>query len=163
MRYLPFAVLAVAMIYTLVDCVRADGGHVRALPKTAWFVVILVLPVIGIVLWFLFGRPQSVAATSAPAPRPLSPDDDPRFLSDLAEQRRRERVAERRREAERAARDARQSLDRPAEGGSPTESGPTASRPDEIPPTEPRRGEQPDRNGRNPAQGSAGPEDAPGT
>ncbi|MEH0108523.1 PLD nuclease N-terminal domain-containing protein [Tersicoccus sp. MR15.9] len=144
MRYLPFAVLAIAMIYTLVDCVRSDGGHVRAMPKAAWFLVILILPVVGIVLWFLFGRPQTVTA-SAPISRPLAPDDDPRFLSDLAERRRRERAAQQ--AAERAAqqRAAQQSAAEPTQT-------PDADRPvdDTV------RDQHPDRNGRNPAQGSAG-------
>ncbi|GGC81202.1 hypothetical protein GCM10011512_04950 [Tersicoccus solisilvae] len=135
MRYLPFAVLAVAMIYTLVDCVRSDGARVRALPKAAWFAVILLLPVLGIVLWFLLGRPQAVAA-SRPAARPLAPDDDPRFLSDLAERRRRERAAERAAERDRSG-------EAPRAG------------------TEHTRDEQSGRNGRNPAQGATGTDDAP--
>lgn len=96
MRYLPFAVVAIAMIYTLVDCVRSDPAQVRALPRGLWFLVILLLPVLGIVLWFLFGRPQAARPATAPAARPTAPDDDPRFLHDLDERRWRERAAERR-------------------------------------------------------------------
>ncbi|OMH34455.1 PLD nuclease N-terminal domain-containing protein [Tersicoccus sp. Bi-70] len=143
MRYLPFALLAIAMIYTLVDCVRSDGNHVRAMPKGIWFLVILVLPVIGIVLWFLFGRPQAVPASAAPIARPLAPDDDPRFLSDLAERRRRERAAQ-------------QAADRAAERAAAQRAAETPKPEGERPAADPHRDQRPDRNGHNPAQGSAG-------
>ncbi|OMH26984.1 hypothetical protein BKD30_04375 [Tersicoccus phoenicis] len=138
MRYLPFAVLAVATIYTLVDCVRSDRAQIRALPRVVWFVLILVVPVFGVVLWFLFGRPQAIPE-AAPAVRPLAPDDDPRFLSDLAERQRRERAA--RRATERAAEQKRADEAAAEQKRAAGES---------------RQDQHPDRNGRNPAQGSAG-------
>lgn len=73
---------AVFYIFSVVDCAMADRARVRALPKQAWVVVIVLFPVIGGVLWLLIGRgsrPQPAPAGS----RTLAPDDDPEFLARL--------------------------------------------------------------------------------
>jgi hypothetical protein len=60
-------------VYSIVDCALTERFRVRGMPKALWVVVLLVLPVVGGVLWFLIGR--------GPARRRfLGPDDDPRFL-----------------------------------------------------------------------------------
>ncbi|MDN4610535.1 PLD nuclease N-terminal domain-containing protein [Arthrobacter burdickii] len=111
------AILGVAVvIYALIDCVMSRKHEVRSISKTAWFVTILVLPLIGAGMWFLFGRPRSEGPSGPrrPAPRtPTAPDDDPAFLQNLEAQRRqRAREQERRlrekeqREREAKARDA---------------------------------------------------------
>jgi hypothetical protein len=96
------AILGVAVvIYALIDCVMSRKHEVRSISKTAWFVTILVLPLIGAGMWFLFGRPrkQGPAGPRRPAPRkPTAPDDDPAFLQNLETQRwQRAREEERRR------------------------------------------------------------------
>ncbi|OUM42037.1 PLD nuclease N-terminal domain-containing protein [Arthrobacter sedimenti] len=107
------AILGVAVvIYALIDCVMSRKHEVRSISKTAWFVTILVLPLIGAGMWFLFGRPRSEGPSGPrrPAPRtPTAPDDDPAFLQNLEAQRRqRAREQERRlREKEQREREAK--------------------------------------------------------
>jgi len=83
-RFIIFASLvAVAVtIYTLIDCARTERHQVRSLPKSAWIVVILLLPLVGAGLWYLLGRPVAGQA-SGPAPRSNAPDDDEDFLRQL--------------------------------------------------------------------------------
>ena len=65
--------VVVFTIYAFVDCALTERARVRGLPKPLWLVVVVVLPLIGGVLWFLIGR--------GPAQRRfLPPDDDPTFL-----------------------------------------------------------------------------------
>lgn len=86
------AILGVAVIiYALIDCVMSRKHDVRSISKTAWFVTILVLPLIGAGMWFLLGRPRNEGPSGPrrPAPRkPTAPDDDPAFLQNLETQRR---------------------------------------------------------------------------
>jgi Phospholipase_D-nuclease N-terminal len=85
-------VVLVVFVYGLIDLIRTDPRQTKGISKPAWIVVQIVLPVIGAVLWFLIGRPRSVAAATPAAYRhPTAPDDDPDFLRNL-EQRRRNRA-----------------------------------------------------------------------
>jgi hypothetical protein len=90
-------------IFALIDVLVTPAEEVRHLQKALWFlIVLLVLPgfeILGIVLWFVFGRPRvSVPAGQAPlgrvrpgaggsanrAPqRGVGPDDDIDFLRGL--------------------------------------------------------------------------------
>lgn len=83
-RFIIFASLvAVAVtIYTLIDCGRTERHRVRSLPKTAWMLVILLLPLVGAGLWYVLGRPNNALA-SGPEPRSKAPDDDEDFLRQL--------------------------------------------------------------------------------
>lgn len=72
----PVIVLA-AMIFALVDLLGIEESRVRALPKPLWIVVIVVLPLIGSVLWFVLGRDRGDRPRSGARP---APDDDPAFL-----------------------------------------------------------------------------------
>lgn len=103
MRYIiPVALAVVVFVYGLIDCIRSEPNDVRSIPKPAWIVVIVVLNVIGVGLWFLFGRPQYAAPGSGSPQRPggpagsqrgssyqgnagrsVAPDDDPEFLRNL--------------------------------------------------------------------------------
>ena len=80
------------IIYSLIECAQSDKYSVRALPKGAWLLIILLLPVIGAVLWLFFGRPQKPGPGSAPQ-RGQGPDDDPQFLRNLDERRRQQEQA----------------------------------------------------------------------
>ena len=67
-------VIAVAFtLYALVDAAMADGARARGVSKPVWILLIVLLPVVGGVLWFLIGRGAPSAV------RPKAPDDDPRF------------------------------------------------------------------------------------
>jgi hypothetical protein len=76
------AVVAVAfMVYALVDCAMADRARVRGPRKWVWLLIILLLPVIGGILWFVIGRGR--APRRAEQYRSPAPDDDPAFLARL--------------------------------------------------------------------------------
>jgi hypothetical protein len=70
-------VAAVAfVVFALVDCLTSERARFRSLNKGAWALVILVLPVVGAVLWFLLGRIGQAGTRR----RTVAPDDDPEFL-----------------------------------------------------------------------------------
>ena len=66
------------IIYTSVHVVQSDSERVRGLPKSVWLVLVLCLPVVGMVAWWIFGRPINTAP-----PPSVAPDDDPDFLRRL--------------------------------------------------------------------------------
>lgn len=67
-------VIAVAFtLFALVDAAMTDGARARGVSKPVWVVLIVLLPIIGAVLWFMIGK------GATPAKRPTAPDDDPRF------------------------------------------------------------------------------------
>lgn len=68
-----------AAVYAAVDCALTEPERLRALPRPLWLVVILLLPVVGPLLWFVFGRGTAVVVG-----RPTGPDDDPVFLRTAA-------------------------------------------------------------------------------
>ena len=73
-------VVIAATIAALVECAQTPAP--RLLPRWTWLIVILVLPVIGPVAWFLAGRERR-KPRSAPF---AAPDDDPRFLRQLGDE-----------------------------------------------------------------------------
>jgi uncharacterized membrane protein YgcG len=96
---MPRVALAVAVlaiyVYGLVDVIRTDRHLTRGFSKTTWIIMVALLPLIGAALWFLIGRPRASAVAQPVYQRhPTPPDDDPDFLRNL-EQRRRKAEAER--------------------------------------------------------------------
>jgi hypothetical protein len=96
---MPRVALAVAVlaiyVYGLVDVIRTDRHLTRGFSKTTWIIMVALLPLIGAALWFLIGRPRASAVAQPVYQRhPTAPDDDPDFLRNL-EQRRRKAEAER--------------------------------------------------------------------
>lgn len=89
----------------LISCLSAERDQIRALPRFAWVLIILVFPLIGPIAWFYAGRPAGAdrAGGTAPGgalgqfrprerPRQAAPDDDPEFLKSLsAEQSQKDR------------------------------------------------------------------------
>lgn len=74
-------IYAAVALYSLFDAAMRDKEQIRVMPKLAWMAVILFVPLVGLILWFLFGR-----GTTAPAPRRgVAPDDDPEYLRKIAE------------------------------------------------------------------------------
>ena len=69
------ALAVVLMVFCAVDAAMISRLRIRGLPRWAWLLVIILVPVIGPVLWLLVGRAK-LAAT-------IAPDDDPTFLADL--------------------------------------------------------------------------------
>ena len=85
--------LAVGLvIYALIECAQSERYRVRAVPKGAWLLIILLLPVVGAVLWLFFGRPRTDDA-ARDAARGRGPDDDPQFLRNLEERRKQQEQA----------------------------------------------------------------------
>ncbi|GAA4756188.1 hypothetical protein GCM10025783_31900 [Amnibacterium soli] len=78
-RVLVFAGIAavVLAVFAVVDCLLTERPRVRVLPKWAWILIAVVLPVVGPLLWLLVGR---ASARSQPVRRVIGPDDDPTFL-----------------------------------------------------------------------------------
>lgn len=96
-RILPVFAVIVLYVYVLVELGRSRSADVRALPKWLWLIVVLVIPLVGPVLWLVFGRPRAELPPSGgdgggsigrrPGPSgPVAPDDDPEFLKRLEEQ-----------------------------------------------------------------------------
>lgn len=67
-------------LFAVIDLVLIEKSRVRAFPKVFWVIIILVVPFIGAILWFLVGRDWNSRGGQR---RTLAPDDDPAFLRDL--------------------------------------------------------------------------------
>lgn len=69
--------LLAVYVYTIVDASLRDRARVRRLPKPAWLLVVILLPLVGSALWFTLGRgrgaaPEPHVASEAPASAPHS-------------------------------------------------------------------------------------------
>jgi hypothetical protein len=63
------AVISVGLtVWSLVEAISADGHRIRNLPKVAWILLILLLPLAGSIAWLLGGRPSAAAARAAATP-----------------------------------------------------------------------------------------------
>ena len=69
-------VATVFWVYTIVDCAVQPPSRHRGVSKGAWMAIVILLPVLGGVLWFVIGRGR---AGGKPVAR-RAPDDDPEFL-----------------------------------------------------------------------------------
>lgn len=79
-RILPVVLLALLVVYCLIEVAQADPDRVRALPRWLWVALIILLPGVGAIAWLIVGRPLR---TQPPPRRPRAPDDDPDFLRGL--------------------------------------------------------------------------------
>lgn len=92
-----FLAQLVLAVLALISCLSAEDEEIRALPRLVWVVVILLLPIVGPVAWYLAGRPRAEAAAAPGQPgarptttgrgRPTAPDDNPEFLRSLDKDR----------------------------------------------------------------------------
>lgn len=62
-------------VYTIVDCAVQPPSRHRGVSKPAWMAIVILLPVLGGILWFLIGRGRASQTVVRRAP-----DDDPEFL-----------------------------------------------------------------------------------
>ena len=97
MRLLPSFIALALAIFSLIDCIQSDERRVRNLPKWAWMLLIVLIPIAGPLVWLLAGRPTRATAGPAaswpttarypeserPRQRAKAPDDDPEFLRSL--------------------------------------------------------------------------------
>ena len=120
-------------IYSVLDIARKDAAQIRALPKAAWILVVILFPVLGPVLWLLFGGTRRIrttgrgfttprGTTSGQGQQTKAPDEDEAYLEFLRKQ------AERRRRDEQRAREEEQRRQRRERGQSGQN---PADRPDE--------------------------------
>ncbi|HWV50759.1 MAG TPA: PLDc N-terminal domain-containing protein [Microbacterium sp.] len=81
-----FMLLTIAlMIGALIDIITRDDSRVRFLPKMVWLIIVILLPLIGSILWFVLGReydaqgvsmprmPRRQRASQAPSGQPAAP------------------------------------------------------------------------------------------
>jgi hypothetical protein len=94
LRLLPFAVELALLVFCIIDVIIAPEDEIRNLPKWAWLILILIVPLIGCVVWLVIGRPmrsRPAAGTWAPGagfpeyqrPQPSTADIDARLQADL--------------------------------------------------------------------------------
>jgi Phospholipase_D-nuclease N-terminal len=87
------AVQLVLFVLGLISALSAD--RVRNAPRAVWLLLIVLIPLLGPISYFVWGRPLTVPAEGMARrsrPRPSSPDDDPEFLRSVdSEQTRRDR------------------------------------------------------------------------
>ncbi|WIB35373.1 PLDc N-terminal domain-containing protein [Curtobacterium sp. MCJR17_043] len=81
--WLVIVVAAVAFtVFALIDCATMPRSRVRSLRKGIWILLVLVLPVVGGVLWFLLGRTPARGQRGGGGGGAgyRGPEDDPDFL-----------------------------------------------------------------------------------
>ncbi|MDR0784110.1 MAG: PLD nuclease N-terminal domain-containing protein [Propionibacteriaceae bacterium] len=87
MRVLLVLALLAILVYTVVHVIQSDSNGVRGLPKTLWLIIVLLVPGIGLLAWWIFGRPVDTPTPQPPVfrrpPPPDAPDDDADFLRSL--------------------------------------------------------------------------------
>jgi hypothetical protein len=89
-----FAEIALTVV-ALISCLSAEDGELRALPRWAWIIIILLFPLVGSIAYLVAGKPVKTGSrpgTWRPGSgfpererpkRPIAPDDDPEFLRQL--------------------------------------------------------------------------------
>jgi hypothetical protein len=65
MVILPLLTL-VLFVVALIDIILRDGSQVKHLPKFAWIIIVILLPLIGSLLWFALGREYQGASGGGP-------------------------------------------------------------------------------------------------
>lgn len=65
-------------VYSIVDCALQPATRHRGVSKGAWIAIVVLLPVLGGLLWFVVGRGRASAVAARRAP-----DDDPEFLGSI--------------------------------------------------------------------------------
>jgi hypothetical protein len=69
-------------IYAVADCAFFDRSRIRGLRRGWWIVVILFVPIIGGLLWFIIGRGRATRVGPSRGGT-VAPDDDAEFLRRL--------------------------------------------------------------------------------
>jgi len=80
-----FAAWLLFTVFVTVFAASAKKNEVRNLPKLAWIVICLFVPIIGGLLYLVLGRPIGGPRSRFGKTKIVAPDDDPTFLRDLSE------------------------------------------------------------------------------
>lgn len=76
---LPLALLLIAFwVYSIVDCALQPPTRHRGVSKPVWLLIVVLLPIVGGLLWFIVGRARRRAQ-----PTFRAPDDNPDFLGTI--------------------------------------------------------------------------------
>lgn len=76
---LPALLLLIAFwVYSIVDCALLPPTRHRGVSKPVWLLIVVLLPVLGGILWFVVGRGRQRAQ-----PVFQAPDDNPTFLGTI--------------------------------------------------------------------------------
>lgn len=76
---LPLALLLIAFwVYSIVDCALQPPTRHRGVSKPVWLLIVVLLPIVGGILWFVVGRTRRRTA-----PTFRAPDDNPDFLGTI--------------------------------------------------------------------------------
>jgi hypothetical protein len=89
-RFIVIGVVAViaVMIFALVDIAMSKESQLRVLNRPIWIMLIVVLPGLGAILWFILGKGRGRPTS----PAPLGPDDDDDFMRNLGKETVDERI-----------------------------------------------------------------------
>ena len=69
------ALVVVLTVFCAVDAAMLSRLRIRGVPRWAWMLIIVFVPVLGSILWLTVGRGRGI--------RTVAPDDDPEFLAEL--------------------------------------------------------------------------------
>ena len=83
LRVIAILVLIALYISFIIDVVRTPRSQARSLPKALWLAIVVLLPIVGGLLWWVFGRTRRAGGGRWGRRAPVAPDDDPRFLRQL--------------------------------------------------------------------------------
>ncbi|WP_240498271.1 PLD nuclease N-terminal domain-containing protein [Williamsia sp. 1135] len=53
------ALMLLALVIGLIDVLCRDDTGVRLMPRWAWFLVVVAVPIVGTLVWLVFGRPRA--------------------------------------------------------------------------------------------------------
>lgn len=81
-RVLLMYVLPIALtIYAIADIARTDESQIKLLPKWGWFLISILVSIIGPIAWLIAGKNRYRKPPRGKGPK--GPDDDPDFLKGL--------------------------------------------------------------------------------
>ena len=66
-------------VFSIVDCAVQPATRHRGVPKAAWIAIVVLIPVLGGILWFILGRRRR----DQEGMQQVAPDDNPEFLRTL--------------------------------------------------------------------------------
>ena len=68
--YIVFTIAYLALvIFALVDVITSNDGQIKHLPKIAWIILIVLLPLIGSIVWLIAGKDRTLP--SLPKTQPV--------------------------------------------------------------------------------------------